>query len=138
VASLHPDWIDRLFLVSCPTSVENITLSGGTFLNPLALMFRKNEFKIKGQEDMFFRWGPIFAKKPNARDLAKQIKIPASFLVAEKDTLVFESLSKDIFDAYAGPKTWTEFKDGLHAEAMFLQDPEKFLIWLKDEMGCAT
>ena len=133
-ASQHPEWVDWLFLISCPTKVEEIVSSGGALYNPLAMMTRKVDYKFVPENDMFFRWGPIFSGKPSAQDLASKLKMSASFLVGSKDALVFERLSRTVFDAYAGPKTWTKFEDGVHAEGMFLQFPEKFMEWFKAEM----
>lgn len=130
VAVLHPDLVDRLFLVSCPTRIGDILSSGGALLNPLALLFRHPKLKGPSQGDFFFRWGPLFTPNPSAAEFARGLKTPVSFLVAGKDTLVFENQTRRVFDAVPGRKSWLKWPDGLHAELMFLQDPEAFMKWI--------
>lgn len=129
-AVLHPGLVDRLFLVSCPTRIGDILLGGGAILNPLALLFRHPKLQGPSKGDMFFRWGPLFTPNPSASEFAKGLKTPVGFLVAGKDTLVFESQTQRVFDAVPSQKTWLLWPEGLHAELMFLQNPRAFVAWI--------
>lgn len=119
----------RLLLVSPPTKVDDVAWSGGIFTHPLA-MVRAPRFNLEHHEvDIFFRWGSIFAAKPSAADLAAKLDMPAHFLVGAKDSLVYPRLTRRIFDAVPGPKTWDEWPQGGHAEQMALVDPPAFQAW---------
>ncbi len=131
IAAVLPDVITQLLLVSCPTRVEEIVTSGGALLHPLCIMMRNVHWRIQPQFDVFFRWSWPFTSKPDARELAKSLTVPAAFLVAGKDTLIFERYSRYVYNAYNGHKTWTCFPEGLHAESMFLQNPDSFVAWVR-------
>ncbi len=131
----HPNAVKRLLLVSCPTRVEDIVLSGGAFINPLVLMFRNTKFQHPAENDIFFRWGWPFSGKTEGSVLAADVSVPVHFLVAGKDTLVFERLTQQVCAAVPGVKTYTRMDEGLHAEAMFLQFPDEFLRWVEQSMG---
>jgi adenosylcobinamide-phosphate synthase len=120
----------RLLLVSCPTRVDEIVSSGGAFLNPLAMPFQNGPFAVKPQDDIFFRWGPIFLPKPSAVALVPALECPTAFLSGARDKLVFNSLSQAVYDAAPQPKTWDLWADGLHADAMALQHPAQFQAWM--------
>ncbi len=125
-----PGRVDRLLLVSCPTKVEDIILSGAAFLNPLVVAFRQTGFQIEPEDDIFFSWGPILSAKPSGAELAGKIQIPCHFLVGGQDTLVYESLSKKVYTAVEVSKSWLKIVNGVHAEQMFLQDPDFFMLWV--------
>lgn len=125
-----PGRVRRLLLVSCPTSVEEIVTSGGAFWNPLTLLFRSVKFRYPPENDQGFRWGWPFAAKPDSAALAARLAVPCHFLVGGKDALVFEGLSRKVYEAVPGLKTWTRFENGVHAEEMFMQFPEDFMAWL--------
>lgn len=119
----------RLLLVSPPTRVDDVLWSGGVFTHPLALIWAPR-FNLEHHEvDPFFRWGSVLAPKPSADKLAADLSMPAHFLVGGKDSLVYTKLSRRIFDAVPGPKTWDEWPKGGHAEQMALVDPPAFLAW---------
>jgi pimeloyl-ACP methyl ester carboxylesterase len=132
----HPP--DRLLLVSCPTKVDWVILGGGALWHTLNYLFRDMHFKIPRQNAPFFRWGPIFAPKPDAAALGPRITIPAFCLVGGKDTLVFEKQSRKVFDSLAGAKFWKKVADGAHAEGMFLQDPEGFIDWVRESINTSA
>jgi pimeloyl-ACP methyl ester carboxylesterase len=129
-ASRFPGSVQRLLLVSCPTRLEDIVSSGGAFLNPLALLFRKVSFRYPPENDLSFRWTWPFSEKPDSAALVAHLAIPCHFLVGGQDTLVFERLSRKVYAAAAGEKSYTRFEKGVHAEAMFLQFPERFMAWV--------
>jgi pimeloyl-ACP methyl ester carboxylesterase len=122
----------HLLLLSCPTSIEGISFSGALLLNPLAMPFQRKNLAISPQNNVFFRWGPIFESKPSAAALAPRLASPVYFLNGKRDLLVFNSLSQAVYDAAPQPKTWTLWPDGLHAELMALQHPAQFQAWVAD------
>jgi pimeloyl-ACP methyl ester carboxylesterase len=130
----YPGVVEQLFLVSCPTRVEDVVLSGGAFLNPLALLFRQTEFQHQPKNDVFFRYGWVFSEKPDASELVQTIDIPMHFLVGGKDTLVFEPLTQKVFLSAAGLRTYKKIGDGVHAEQMFMQHPHQFLKWITTQL----
>jgi pimeloyl-ACP methyl ester carboxylesterase len=133
VAAQSPELIDHLALVSCPTRLEEIVSSGGALLNPWVQPFQ-GPYKIEPDNSFFFRWGWVFGgNKPQGADLAKRLKLKPGFLVGEKDALVFPRLSRAVFEASPKGSTWTSWPQGFHAEKMYLQEPERFMQWLKDE-----
>ncbi len=131
----NPAQLKCALLVSCPTRVEDVVLSGGAFYNPLLLPFRHPRYQHPPGNDLGFCWGWPFLKKPNLIDLGSKITIPCHFLVAEKDSLVFPRLSRKVYEACPEPKTWQMVKNGIHAEHMFHQDPGLFMDWVKQHGG---
>lgn len=122
----------RLLLVSCPTSFEGIASSWAMVAHPFDMLFhKKRHFVVPPQANPYFHWGPMFLEKPSGVDLAPRLSCPVAFLVGYKDSLVFASLSRAVFNAAPEPKTWELWRDGLHAEAMALQHPERFQAWVK-------
>jgi pimeloyl-ACP methyl ester carboxylesterase len=135
-ASEYPGVADELYLVSCPISLDAIVTSGGAFLQPLERPFQKMVSKAGPlSSNPNFRWGPLFAAKPDGRLLAKELKTPVSFLSGSQDKLVFAKMSRRVFDAVPGQKAWAVQDGGLHAEMMFFQDPEGFKAWMKKGAG---
>jgi pimeloyl-ACP methyl ester carboxylesterase len=131
-AVLWPGLMDRVLLVSCPTKIEDIVLSGAPLYHPFAMFFHREKLKLPHQADPFFRWGPIFSPKPSATRLARRLEVPVYFLVSGSDSLVFEAQSREVYEAVPGFKRWERWPQDLHAEAMFLMDPRAFLRWVKD------
>ncbi|MCD4812554.1 alpha/beta hydrolase [bacterium] len=128
--ALMPGTVSELFLVSCPPSVETVVTSGAAFLNPLIILFRETAYVHEPENDVFFKWDWPFIQKNNLVLIGDKVTIPSHFLVGQKDTLVYPALTKKVFTATQGPKTWLEVKAGLHAEHMFHQDPAFFINWI--------
>jgi pimeloyl-ACP methyl ester carboxylesterase len=127
----YPGILKSLLLVSCPTSFKEIFTSGGALLNPLAMLTRRVTFVYPPQNELWFRYGWPFDKKQSSLELASRLRIPVHFLVGGADTLVFESLTRQVFEAAAASKTYTRLEQGLHAELMYLQLPADFLDWVR-------
>lgn len=126
--------INNLLLVSCPSSVEDVTLSGAAFLNPVIILFRSIKYQIEPENDIWFRWNWPFKKKLNLIKLAANLDIPAHFLIAEKDTLVYPEQTRKIIIAVKGEKSLRTMKNGIHAEHMYLQNPSAFINWVKSRI----
>jgi hypothetical protein len=130
-AQLRP-W--RILLVSCPSKYEDIVTSGALIVNPIAMLFQRGTFAVPREADPYFHWGPMFLEKPSATRLAPALPCPVSFLGGRRDYLVFNNLSKAVYDAAPEPKRWTLWDDGLHAEAMALQHPADFQAWVAESL----
>lgn len=124
-----PGTISNLLLISCPTRVEDIITSGGVVDNLIQLLVSQG-VQLDTGSTVFFRWGPIFGKKPNLAKIDSVIGVPVSFLVGESDHLVYEGLSRKVYEALPGEKNWDIFPKGSHADAMYIQDPQRFMSWI--------
>ena len=128
-----PRLIDRLLLVSTPTCLEDVLKTGGPVLQAKNILSDWKSLKARlGLEfDIFFRWGNPFSKKPNAVDVARDVRTPMDVLAGGDDGLVLSKLTRMIFEGARGKKSWTVFEKGLHSELMYLQNPKKFIGWIK-------
>lgn len=126
--------LDQLLLVSCPPSMEAVFFSGAAFLNPLIILFRKSDYAIQPDLDIWFRWGWPFQAKPNLLTIVGQVTVPTHFLIGANDTLVYPNLTRKVAAAMTCERSVTTMPNGLHAEHMFLQEPEKFLAWVKEKL----
>jgi alpha-beta hydrolase superfamily lysophospholipase len=125
----------RLLAVSPPPDVEDVVLTLGIFTHPLDLLEGHGKAVAHGSVDPFFRWGWVFAPKPNAVASAARLTVPAHFLAGGGDQLVRAGRSRRIYDAAAGPKSWTLWPEGGHAEHMCLEDPPAFAAWVRQCLG---
>jgi pimeloyl-ACP methyl ester carboxylesterase len=135
-ASEHPELVDELYLASCPRSMEAIVLSGAPILNLLCMPFQQPHSKVGAKGNALgFRWGALFGRKPDGVALARELKVPVKFLAGGRDMLVYQSQSRKIFEAVPANKSWDLWEDGLHAEAMLLEFPERFTAWLTSPLA---
>ena len=131
----YPGNIDELLLVSCPTRVDEIVWGGGVVLNVWDLLTHWNLLTRQSPADQFFRWGYPFLAKPSTADLSPDLKLPLHFLVGGKDRLISEQMTRKVYDAIpnATQKSWTEFPDGSHAEAMIEDQGPELLKWVNEK-----
>ena len=130
----YPELVNKIFLVSCPQSLEDVMMSGGLFKSMLAVMTNQDVQQQQHPGDILFRWGYPFESEPNLVDEAPSLKVPAAFLVGGVDPLVFSARTRMIYDQVASPKTWMQINNGYHAEMMFYDFPTQFMGWLKGEL----
>ncbi len=126
-----PELISKLLLVSCPTSIEDIISTGGPFSDTYYFFTHPNSPELKTGADWIFRWGSLFDPKPNLKSIAPKIMVPAAFFSGAADHLVLNSLSREVYVAMAGSKSWDSMSDGDHAEAMYVQHPRQFVQWIE-------
>jgi pimeloyl-ACP methyl ester carboxylesterase len=119
----------HLFLVSCPTSVDEIFWSGAAIRHFLSLIPRRGAW---GKDrDLFFRWRYPFGKKPSAEDLASRLQTPVSFLVGGRDLLTPKCMSQRVYQQVRkAQKNWLELPEGDHAEELFLSPSKEVENWL--------
>ena len=127
-----PKLVDRLLLVSVPSRLEDVLLTLGPIRQSWTILtdWKAIKKRLTVGANPFFRWGNPFSKKPNAVNLAAELKMPTAFLVGGKDRLVLKQLSRNIFEKTKSSKTWAEIPEGNHAEFLYLENEEKFKLWL--------
>ena len=124
-------YADRLFLVSCPTSVEEIIFKGSIFKHCMNIF--KNPSKFKDDGGYIFRWGNPLSKKTNVSKKVIKADVPIHFLAGKSDLLIPPKMSKKVFHAtQVDQKSWTELDEGLHADLMYIENPSAFKTWLEE------
>ena len=125
------EYADRLFLVSCPTSVEEIFFKGSMVRHILNVL--RNPGKFKDDGGYIFRWGNPLSKKPNAAKIALKASLPVHFLSGTSDLLIPPKMSKKVFNsAKLEEKSWAELHAGLHADLMYIENPDAFKHWIEN------
>ena len=70
-------------------------------------------------------------------DVVDKIKVPVLFIAGEKDPTVHPWHTKELYDKAKCEKKYKEYKNGYHAEDLFLHFEKDFsklcLDWLRDE-----
>lgn len=136
-AHAWPKLVDKLLLVSCPSSLEDVLLTLGPIRQGFAIAtdWKALRKRLSIEFNLFFKWGNPLSKKPNAAHLAPGLKVPTAFLVGGRDRLVVKSLSRKIFEKVPGPKSWVEIPKGNHAEFLFLEQKAEFIKWIPQQLG---
>ena len=94
-----PKFVDRLMLVSSPTSVEDVVKTGGPLLQFTFFLtdWKSLRRRINLAFDLFFNWGNPFSRKPDASQVVKEVKSPApsraSHLFIRESMKSFRSLA---------------------------------------------
>ncbi len=130
-------FLEDLLLVSCPTHLNGILATGGPLRQFASILAdpRAMRLRFSTKPNLLFRWGWPFHAMPDVGRSALRLRCPAHFLVGEKDGLVIPDLSRRVYEALPGRKTWTVFPKGSHAEILFLQDEKFFLGWVEMALG---
>ncbi len=126
------EYADRLFLVSCPTSVEEIIFKGSIVKHALNVLKKPSQFKDDG--GYIFRWGNPLSRKINvAKNAIRTAALPVHFLVGKSDLLIPPKMTKKVFNATLGEqKSWSEIDGGPHADMMYVQNPNAFVDWIEN------
>lgn len=69
----------------------------------------------------------IIREKIKPIDIASRINVPTLFIAGEKDPTVYAWHTKALFDKAKCNKKFELFKNGKHAEDLFLDEPERFI-----------
>jgi pimeloyl-ACP methyl ester carboxylesterase len=135
-AHAWPELVDKLLLVSCPSSLEDVLRTLGPLRQGWAIAtdLKALRKRLSIEFNLFFRWGNPFSSKPNAARLAPSLRVPSAFLVGGRDRLVVKSLSRKVFEGTVAPKTWDEIPEGNHAEFLYVEQPEKFKGWFHENL----
>ncbi len=65
-------------------------------------------------------------------DIVEKINIPTLFIAGEKDPTVYYWHTKSLYDKAVCEKKFELFKNGKHAEDLYLEEPERFMELCKD------
>lgn len=114
-------YIDKVIAVSAPTEFDKIE-------NQMWKKEAWGETFKKFELDRFasIRPYPIPLKKINPIDVVGKIKVPTLFIAGEKDPTVHPWHTKNLYEKATCPKEYKEYKDGCHAEDLFLHYQEDF------------
>ncbi|MCM1339413.1 MAG: lysophospholipase [Muribaculaceae bacterium] len=121
--------IDRIIAVSPPSDFDKIE-------NKMWKKEAWGETFKKFEIDRFIsiRPNPVFLKKIKPIDIVNKIKAPTLFIAGEKDPTVLPWHTEALFEKAKCLKEYKEFKNGCHAEDLFLHFEHDFtevcLDWL--------
>lgn len=124
-------FIDKVIAVSAPTDFSKIE-------NKMWKKEAWGETFKKFELDRFasIRPYPIPLKKVKPLDIVDKIKAPTLFIAGEKDPTVCPWHTKELYQKAVCPKKYKEYKNGCHAEDLFLHFADNFsklcLEWLAD------
>lgn len=122
--------VNGLIVVSAPASFENIE---NRFLTKEVLMssirkFETHLFKL--------RPGTISKDKIRPEDVIDRVSpIPLLIIHGEKDPIIFKRHAEILYRKAKEPKRIVIIKEGLHAEDLYIQNPDEFIArcvsWLR-------
>lgn len=122
--------IDKVIAVSPPcdfNKIENRMWKKEAFI-PTLKKFELNRW-------LSVRPSIIIRKKIKPIDIVKQIKIPILFIAGKKDPTVYCWHTQKLYENAECEKRFELFENGIHAEDLFLDEPERFVNlcvnWLK-------
>ena len=122
-------FIDKIIAVSAPSDFDKIE-------NQMWKKEAWGETFKKFELDRFasIRPYPIPLKKIKPTDIVDKIKVPILFIAGEKDPTVHLWHTKELYDKAICKKEYKEYKNGCHAEDLFLHFEDDFtklcLDWL--------
>src|SRR5690606_13064398 len=104
-AALAGDAIDRLLLVSPPTTLGGVIRSGGPLAQGLSLLLQPESVTRRRWAGgrVTLRYGNPF-HRGSALRVAPDLRIPAVFMIGDRDRLVPPAVSARVYAAYGGPK----------------------------------
>ena len=124
-------FITKVIAVSAPSDFDKIENE----------MWKKEAWgetfkKFEAERFASIRPYPIPLKKIKPIDVVEKIKVPTLFIAGEKDPTVHAWHTKKLFDKAICMKKYKEYKNGCHAEDLFLHFEEDFsklcFEWLVD------
>ncbi len=114
--------IEKLIVVSAPVNFDKIE---NNVLSPNAFIPTLKKFEIKRWTSIRFKLP--FAKKPEPIKLVNKIKIPIFFIAGEKDPIIKQWHNKELYEHANNPKSVLVFKNGKHAEDLYLENKDIFI-----------
>jgi len=120
--------IHSLIAVSAPTDFRKIE---NKFLNKDALVPAMHKFEFGVSFDT--RMGNMFLKKIKPIDVIGKIEgVPLLLIAGQKDPIVYPWHAEKLYEIARDPKSITKFKNGLHAEELYLKNKDEFVKICKD------
>ncbi len=123
-------FIDKIIAVSAPADFDKIE-------NKMWKKEAWGETFRKFEIDRFIsiRPYPVFLKKIKPIEVVDKIKAPILFIAGENDPTVYSWHTKALYDKAICTKQYKEYKDGCHAEDLFLHFEDDFsalcMNWLR-------
>ena len=114
--------VDGLIAVSAPADFNKIE---NHFWRPEAFIQTIKKFNL-GQK-LKVRPGNIFLKKIKPVEIVANINIPSLFIAGEKDPTVYPWHTELLFTRATCKKAFELFKNGYHAEDLYLNSKDKFM-----------
>lgn len=114
--------VDKVIAVSAPHSFRKIE---NQMWKKEAWMSFIKKFELK--RFLSIRPNPIFQKKIPPIEVVDKVEVPTLFIAGDKDPIVHCWHTKSLFDKANCKKHFVLFKDGCHAEDLFLQERDKFI-----------
>ncbi len=114
--------ITKLIVVSAPVNfqkIENNIFSPNAFIPTLKKLELKRWFSI--------RFKLPFAKKPEPVKIVNKINIPIFFIAGEKDPIIRQWHNSALYTLANNPKKILVFKNGKHAEDIYLENKDIFI-----------
>ena len=93
--------------------------------------------KFEPERWISVRPSPVIRRKIKPLDIADKIKAPTLFAAGRHDVTVCPWHTEKLYEKAVCPKKLEIFEDGIHAEDLFLAEPERFLKmcfdWLEED-----
>lgn len=126
-AAVAGEAIDRLLLVSIPTTLGGVIRSGGPIVQGLSLLLQPESVTRRRWAGgrVTLRYGNPFHRGSAVR-VAPGLRIPAVFVIGERDRLVPPAVSHRVYAAYGGPKRIVWVDGGRHAEFLAVEHEPRF------------
>ena len=124
-------FIDKVIAISVPADFDRIENQ----------MWKKEAWgetfqKFELSRFLSIRPNPVPQKKLKPIDIIDKLKVPTLFIAGEKDPTVHAWHTKELYEKANCQKKYKEYKNGCHAEDLFLHFEEDFttlcLDWLKE------
>ncbi|MBQ8458600.1 alpha/beta fold hydrolase [bacterium] len=124
-------FVDKIIVVSAPSDFNKIENK----------MWKKEAWgetfkKFEFDRFMSIRPYPIILKKIKPIEIIEKIKVPTLFIAGEKDPTVLPWHTEELYNCAKCPKKYKLYKNGCHAEDLFLHFMEDFsdlcFNWIKN------
>ena len=114
--------VDKIIAVSAPSDFDKIE---NKMWHPNAWIPTFKKFEPKRWVSV--RPSPKIGKKIKPVDVVDKIKVPTLFIAGEKDVTVYPWHTELLFKKAVCEKKYILFEDCIHAEDIFIKEPEKFI-----------
>lgn len=114
--------VDKIIAVSAPSDFDKIE---NKMWHPNAWIPTFKKFEPKRWVSV--RPSPKIGKKIKPVDVVDKIKVPTLFIAGEKDVTVYPWHTELLFEKAVCEKKYILFEDCIHAEDIFIKEPEKFI-----------
>ena len=122
--------VDKIIAVSAPSDFDKIE---NKMWHPNAWIPTFKKFEPRRWVSV--RPSPVIGKKIKPIDVVDKISVPTLFIAGEKDVTVYPWHTELLFEKSVCEKKYELFTDCIHAEDIFMKEPERFinvcLDWLK-------